>query len=81
MNCGFLDSICLFSNSISIGLKGNVLSNGLTYAMPLPIMVFLGVKVDLLVFNATETIPVHPGRILTLYLATIGMEFAVCKVW
>ena len=37
-------------------------------------MVFLGIKVDLLIFKAAETIPVHPGKILTLFLATIGME-------
>ena len=64
----------LFLSSISIGLKGNILSNGLTYATPLPMMVFLGIKVDLPVFKAAETIPVHPGKILTLFLATIGME-------
>ena len=64
----------LFSSSISIGLKGNILSNGLTYAMPLHMMVFLGIKVDLLVFKVAETIPVHHGKILTLLLATIGME-------
>ena len=63
----------LFSNSISVGLKGNILSNGLTYAMPLPMMVFREVRVDLLVFKATETIPVHPVKILTLFLATSGM--------
>ena len=63
----------LFSSSISIGLKGNILSNGLTYATPLPMMVFLGIKVDLLVFKAADTIPVHPGKILTLFLATSGM--------
>ena len=64
----------LFLSSISIGLKGNILSNGLTYATPLPMMVILGIKVDLLVFKAAESIPVHPGKILTLFLATIGME-------
>ena len=42
--------------------------------MPLPIIVFLEVKVVLPVFNAAEIIPVCPGRILTLFLATIGME-------
>ena len=64
----------LFSSLISIGLKGNILSNGLTYATPLPMMVYLGIKVDLLVFKAAETIPVCPGKILTLFLVTIGME-------
>ena len=42
--------------------------------MPLPIMVFLGAKVDMPVFNAAENIPVCLGKILTLFLATIGME-------
>ena len=36
--------------------------------------VFLGVKVVLLVRSAAETIPVFPGKILTLFFATIGME-------
>ena len=71
MNCGFLHNTCC---SQAIGLKGNVLSNGLTYAMPLPMMVYLWIKVDLLVFKAAKTIPVHPGKIITLFLATIGME-------
>ena len=34
----------LFSNSISIGLKGNFESNGFTYATPFPVIVCLGVK-------------------------------------
>ena len=42
--------------------------------MSLPLMVFLGIKVDLPVFNAAETIPVHPGKILTLFLTTIRMD-------
>ena len=37
-------------------------------------MVFLRVKVDLPGFKAAETIPVHPGKTLILFLATIGME-------
>ena len=60
--------------SISIGLKSKILSNSLTVAMPLPMMVFLEIKVDLPVFKAAETIPVHSGKILTLFLAAIGME-------
>ena len=51
---------------MSIGLKGNDLSNGLTCATSLPMMVFLGIKVDLLVFKAADTISMHPGKILTL---------------
>ena len=34
----------LFSNSASTGLKGNLESNGLTYAMPFPVMVWHGIK-------------------------------------
>ena len=64
----------LFSSSTSMGHNGNVLSNGLKYAIPFPMIVFLGVKVVLPVFKAAETIPVCPGKILTLFLATIGME-------
>ena len=40
--------------------------------------VFLGIKVDLPVFNAAETIPVCPGKILTLSLAIIGMK--ICSM-
>ena len=69
----------LFLNSTSMGLKGNVMSNGLTKATPLPMMVFLGVKVVLHVFNAAKRIPVHPSKILTLFLATIGMEICCMK--
>ena len=66
----------LFSSSTSTGYKGRVLSNGLTYAIPFPMIVFLGVNVVLPVFRAAETIPVCPGKILTLFFATIGM--AIC---
>ena len=34
----------LFSNSISTGLKDNVKSCGLTYAMPFPVIVWHGTK-------------------------------------
>ena len=64
----------LFSSSTSMGHNGYLLSNSLTYVIPFPIIVFLGVKVVLPVFKAAETIPVHPGKILTLFFATIGME-------
>ena len=64
----------LFSSLTSMGCNGKVLSNGLTYAIPFPIIVFLGFKVVLPVFKVAETIPVHPSKILTLYFATIGME-------
>ena len=68
----------LFYSSTSMGCSGNVQSNGLTYAIPFPMIVCLGVKVVLPVFKAAETVPVHPGKILTLFFATIGME--ICGV-
>ena len=53
----------LFSNSISTGLKGNVESNGLTYAMPLPIIVWCGISAVLLSFSTSDIIPVCPGNV------------------
>ena len=64
----------LFSSSTFMGCNGNVLSNGLTYATPFPMIVFLGMKVVLPIFKAAETIPECPGNILTLFFATIGVE-------
>ena len=69
----------LFSSLTSIGHKGKVVSNGLTDATPFPIKVFLGMNVVFPVFRAAETIPVHPGKILTLFFATSGME--ICCVY
>ena len=54
----------LFSNSISTGLKGNVKSSGL----------WCGTKDVLLGFSTKDTIPVCPGNILTLFLATSSIE-------
>ena len=64
----------LFSSLTFLGHSGNVQSNGLTYAIPFPMIVCLGVKVVLPIFKAADTIPVCPGKILTLFFATIGME-------
>ena len=64
----------LFSNSISTGLKGNVRSSSLTYAIPLPITMWHGTKDVLLSFSTKETIPVYPGNSLTLFLAVNGIE-------
>ena len=41
-------------------------------------MVFLGVKVIFPVLSAAEIIPVFPGKILTMFLATIGIE--ICSM-
>ena len=64
----------LFSNSTSTGLKGNLESNGLTYAMPVPVMVWHGTNDVLLGFSAKDIIPVFPGNIRTLFLTINGME-------
>ena len=53
----------LFSNSISIGLSGKLGSNGFIYAMPLPMIVCLGVNDVLFDRNVSETTPVLPGSI------------------
>ena len=45
----------LFSSSTSIGHKGKVVSYGLTYATPFPMIVFLRVNVVLPVLRAAET--------------------------
>ena len=64
----------MFSNSTSTGLKGNLESNGLTYAMPFPVMVWCGIKDVLLDFSANDTIPVLPSNIHTLFLEISGIE-------
>ena len=69
----------LFLNSISTGLKGNVKSSGLTYVMPFPVIVWHGTKDVLLSFSAKDIIPVWLGNILTLFLATSGIE--ICSMY
>ena len=64
----------LFSNSISTGLKGNVKSNGLMYAMPFPVIVWCGAKDVLLGFSTKDIIPVMPGNIQTLFFTICGIE-------
>ena len=64
----------LFSNSISTGLKGSVKSNGLTNAMPFPLIIWCGTKDVLLGFSAKDIISVLPGNIHTLFLAISGKE-------
>ena len=68
------NNICYIPSSTSVGHKGKVVPNGLTYTTPFPMIVFLGVNVVLSTFKAAETILVHPGRILTLFFATSGMK-------
>ena len=64
----------LFSDSISIGLSGKFGSNGFTYAMPLPVIVCLGVNDVLFSCRVKDTTPVFPGSIRILFLTVNGME-------
>ena len=64
----------LFSNSISIGLSGKFLSNGFTYAMPLPMIVCLGINDVLFGHNVNVKTPVFPGSICILFLTVNGIE-------
>ena len=63
----------LFLNSISTGHGGNVMSKGLTYAMPLPMIVWCGINV-LLSFSTNDIVPVHPGNTLMLFVTIKGIE-------
>ena len=51
----------LFSNLISTGLRGSVKSNGLTYAMSLPTIVWCGMNDVLLGFSTSDIISVCPA--------------------
>ena len=64
----------LFLNSISTGLRGSVESNGLTYAMPLPTIVWHGINDVLLRFSTSDIIPVCPGNTLMLFVVIKGIE-------
>ena len=64
----------LFLNSISTSLRGNVESNGLTHAMPLPTIVWCGINDVLLSFSTSDIIPVYPGNTLMLFVAIKGIE-------
>ena len=64
----------LFSNSISISLRGNLESNGFIYATPLPVTVCLGVNYVLFGHNINDTTPVFPGSTPILFLTISGIE-------
>ena len=74
----------LFSNSISIGLRGKLESNGFMYAMPLPVMVCLGVNDVLFGHNVNDIIPVFPGNTHIFFLTVNGIEicwqYSLCDV-
>ena len=64
----------LFTNSISMGLRGKLGSNGFMYAMPLLVMVCLGVNDVLFGHKVNNTIPVFPGSMHILFLTINGIE-------
>ena len=64
----------LFSNSISIGLRGKLESNGFMFATPLPVIVCLGVNDVLFGHNVSDTIPVFPGSTYILFLTVNGIK-------
>ena len=74
----------LFSNSISIGLNGKLESNGFMYAMPLPIIVCLGVNDVLFGHNVNDTILVFPGSTCILFLTVNGsvgcITYVMCNL-
>ena len=63
-----------FLNLISMGLSGKLGSNGFIYAMPLPMIVCLGVNDVLFGRIVRDTIPVFPGSIHILFLTVNGIE-------
>ena len=69
----------LFLNSISIGLRGNLESNGFIYATPLPLIVCLGVNDVLFGHNVNDTIPVFPGNMHILFLTISAIE--ICWIY
>ena len=69
----------LFSNSISIGLRGNFELNGFTYVTPFPVIVYLGVNEVLFGHNANDTTPVFPGSTCTLFPTVSGTK--ICSIY
>ena len=64
----------LFSNSISNSLSGKLESNGFIYAMPLLMIVCLGVNDVLFSRSVSDTTPVFPGSMHILFLTVNGIE-------
>ena len=57
-----------------MGLSGKFGFNGFTYAMPLPIMVCLGVNDILFSHRVKDTTPVFPGSMCILFLTVNRIE-------
>ena len=57
-----------------MGLSGKFRSNGFTYAMPLPVIVCLGVNDVLFGRKAKDATPVFPGSMHILFLTVNGIK-------
>ena len=57
-----------------MGLNGKFGSSGFTYAMPLPMIVCLGVNDVLFGHKVKDTTPVFPGSMRILFLTVNGIE-------
>ena len=57
-----------------MGLSGKFRSNGFTYAMPLPIIVCLGVNDVLFSHKFKDTTPIFPGSMHIIFLTVNGIE-------
>ena len=57
-----------------MGLSDKFVSNGFTYAMPLPIKVCLGVNDVLFGHKVKDTTPVFSGSMCILFLTVNGIE-------
>ena len=57
-----------------MGLCGKFESNGFTYAMPLPVIVCLGVSDVLFGHKTKDTTPVFPGSMRVLFLTVNGIK-------
>ena len=61
-------------DSISIGLRGKIESNGFIYTTLLPMMVFLGMNDLLFGHNVNDTTPFFPGSMHILFPTVSGIE-------
>ena len=61
-------------NLVSTGLSGKLGSSGVMYAMPLPVIVCLGVNDVLFGHNVSDTTPVLPGSMHILFLTVNGIK-------
>ena len=57
-----------------MGLSGKFGSNGFTYAMPLPMIVCLGVNDVLFSHKVSDTTPVIPGSMRILFQTVNGIK-------